>query len=1367
MATKFHLFAAAALAPLAASAGLLYEPSNYAARDALLLQLDGIRNVGLLKAHDNATDTWFNLVDPRTSATLLQYKSNTGDSGWRDNAYLLDGDKYWQTLDFLGGSECTTIEVFGDLSLESMENWANYISRVSSTDCGIWIARNASTLTWKVNVDGLGVSTRPTIPNWDGQGFSAVLDKTQCLLYSGGVAGTAQARNTSHSSLEGSKYNIGCSYNTSYVTKGTFYSVRIYNRALTADEIRQNYDLDQIRFVTGMPVTNVVVATAVAGLEGNEETGVYAFDEDGYTFTAPHRTTKDGFDYTCTGYTLERWDDATGTWGAPVSHASCSYPATDTSAKVRLTWQWQYAGGAAPADLDPLFDNYVTDGLVLHLDGIRNAGLNAPHDYSATQWIDLAGGKTATFARDAGDASEWKEDGYYFDARSYAQVAEQLASLGKQVTVQVVCEADTNVLYASKIAQTKRIDWPQLIGCNNNDTLNVYYDLNNSTPNHQLTFKCATTANNAFIAKGSWGKRYVTAIRNGADKYVFQSTAIADATGNAHKTGATDNDIPAATVYVGSAGNSVELRSARWFKGTIKSVRIYSRVLSDAELAQNRAIDEVRFFGAPLPTTNVVVASSVRGLSGDAPEGVYALPAGGHTFTAPASATVGADTFACSGYTLETWDDATGAWGAPVSHGGVLAAALTDTTAKVRLTWQWAHTAGPGFDLAFNDYVADGLVVHLDGIRNTAPEAIHDASATAWRNLAAKNSRATFVIDGGSGWTADGYRFDGRSRASYAVLDGPLTLGNAFTAQAVVDFHASDSLRLNTLWPAIFGTTAAAGDPFAMYFNQNNNATPGVNFKVANAHVRSGGLVPWGGRCITGLSDGSVGALFQTATPGTTAAFSKAVGTQTFTFGSGNGSGQGYGDRRFNGLYNTARIYGRALTDAELETNRAVDEERFLARPPASGSLIVASTVEGLAGDLPCGPYRPAAGFAFTAPAAAALDGVPYVLKGFTLETWDGSAWSAPVSHESRSYSADVSSASARLTWNWAPRSRLTRVDGYDVDDYVQNGLVLHLDGIRNAGAAAEHDPDATTWVNLGANGAALDAVFDYAADASAGDGWEDDGYRFAYGGAFARLASNPTFNWEVTVQVVCEAEPSAKPSGNTFPTYFGSTNDFLNIYGFKPVSQGFFKIFNGNRVEVAPSGTWQGKYLTAIWHAGARQIFQTAVPDLAHWEGAWRSKFTKFSGQPFYVGGVYKDGDSSYVDDRRLTGKIQAIRVYNRSLSDEELEHNRMVDEVRFKGFVPESNVIVAAKFSGYEGEPAGAYVVEGTYTFTAGAVTDPRTGATRRIFGYTVETWNDATQTWGSPVEYEGGSYTYVEGAKVRLTWKWQPTAFVLIVR
>ena len=44
-----------------APAGLLYEPGSYAAQDNLVCNLDGIRNAGLLKAHDNAATEWKNV----------------------------------------------------------------------------------------------------------------------------------------------------------------------------------------------------------------------------------------------------------------------------------------------------------------------------------------------------------------------------------------------------------------------------------------------------------------------------------------------------------------------------------------------------------------------------------------------------------------------------------------------------------------------------------------------------------------------------------------------------------------------------------------------------------------------------------------------------------------------------------------------------------------------------------------------------------------------------------------------------------------------------------------------------------------------------------------------------------------------------------------------------------------------------------------------------------------------------------------------------------------------------------------------------------------------------------------------------------
>ena len=1374
----------AAFAPSAANAALKYEPSNYAAQDNLVVNFDGIRNAGLLKAHDDSAETWKNIGRIANDAG---FTAKSGDaSAWVADGYHFAGGAYGKMRFKQNLGNDMTVQVVADVKgSENSSKWPTFFgcsedwSNIYFSDKGKGIIHfKADVVTGLTSSNG---SRANVTCGANVKYLNAALESSnhKQIITTADSFPTADWRtgNGGTQSAPGSLnwFFGGCGTTQDYLDDrylvGTIKAIRVYNKVLSDAELAANRAIDEARFFAGIPVTNVVVATAVAGLEGNEGSGAYAYDEDGYTFSAPQKASLDGTVYCCAGYTLETWNGSA--WSAPVSCASCSYTATDTTAKVRLTWQWQRAHADVPAALDPLFDDYVTEGLVLLLDGIRNVGADKPHDWSSSQWIDLVNGNVASIQHDEDDNSVWQNDGYYFGGRSFAQFVNALSGLTNTVTVQVVCDTTTNALQTLKTSANPYVLWPNLIGTGDNDQLNLYYDMNAATRG-RLTFKNASGGNATLsngAAKDAWEGRYVTAIRNGTKNYILQTTAIADAV----QTSTDKGNISANTFRVGSAGSTLNLRQQRWFIGTIKAVRIYDRVLTDEELAQNRVIDEARFFGGALPTENVVVASSVRGIEGNEPEGTYALPAGGHTFTAPASVTVGEDSYSCTGYTLETWDGA--AWSAPVSYASSSYSA-TDTTAKVRLTWQWAHTAGPGYDAAFNDYVTDGLVVHLDGIRNTGVQAVHDAAAVTWADLANPGGCARLVIAGaGCGWTSDGYRFDGKTVASYAIMNSTRTLGNAFTAQAVVDFDCYGSARINTAWPAIMGTPVPSNDPFAMYFNQNNVGDLGVNFKVANAQVRSNGFKSWNGEYVTGLSDGTTGALFQTVTPDVTATFNKSVGTQTFIFCGGNGSNNGFADRRFDGVGKSARIYNRALTNAELAQNRAVDEVRFFGRSPAAtGDLIVRSDVEGLSGNQPNGAYRPAAGYAFTAPAEVVLNGTPYACAGYTLETWDSSAWGSPVVSDGVfAVAPDVTSSSKRLTWNWRVVSRLTKIPDYDVGDYVQNGLYLHYDGIRNVGAAAEHDPNATEWVNLGAGdvGVSLNAVFDYASNASAGDGWEADGYHFKYGGKFAKLASNPKFDWKVTIQVVCEAEASGK-SGTSYPTYFGSTNDFLNVYGFGAVGRVFFKIRNNSgdgsgRIELSPSGYWQGKYLNAIWHAGKYQLFQNVAPSETEWWGSWRKWWATFQSQPFYIGGVYKEGDATYVDERRLTGKIQAVRVYNRSLSDEELAHNRMVDEARFKGNPPESNVTIATKYGdGTDetlAEEVGNYKVEGVYTFSATQVKDAK-GEFKRVGGCYVSTWADGA--WSGKTWHDGDSFAYTaDMGKIRITWSPRPNGMVLILK
>ena len=141
----------------------------------------------------------------------------------------------------------------------------------------------------------------------------------------------------------------------------------------------------------------------------------------------------------------------------------------------------------------------------------------------------------------------------------------------------------------------------------------------------------------------------------------------------------------------------------------------------------------------------------------------------------------------------------------------------------------------------------------------------------------------------------------------------------------------------------------------------------------------------------------------------------------------------------------------------------------------------------------------------------------------------------------------------------------------------------------------------------------------------------------------------------------------------------------------------------------------------------------------------------------------MYFPESAGETNNRRLTGTIHALRVYKRALSDAELEQNRIVDEARFFGNPPESNVVVVD--AGGEQAERGAYKVNGTWTFTATTVLGDN-NEVKPVKGYTLETWNGSA--WIRSGSGRSDSYTYTAGGgKVRLTWNALPAGVVLIVR
>jgi hypothetical protein len=382
--TKFAaLFAAVLLAAGIGRAGLLYEPSNYAARDALLLQLDGIRNVGLLKAHDGDASQWIDLA----AGNSVSFGNKTGSgvvSEWTDDGYVFGGGEIGRLADAISLGNAFTIQLVFDADKSAQTANYPFFFDCGGDNCGFYTYKVDTNNQLIFRVKAVSGVADASIKPWTGRHYyaTALYDKGKSSVFeteTGTVtAGTTTTSVGSRAFTIGGRWLGTASDNDRYLN-GTIKAVRVYNKVLSTAELSQNRALDDARFFNGVPVTNVVVATAVAGLEGNEETGVYAFDAEGYTFSAPQKATLNGIDYTCAGYTLETWDGSD--WSAPVADESCSYSATDTSAKVRLTWQWQEDDASATAG-----DAYIeSDGSTFVNTGVVPASdLRIEVDYAFT-----------------------------------------------------------------------------------------------------------------------------------------------------------------------------------------------------------------------------------------------------------------------------------------------------------------------------------------------------------------------------------------------------------------------------------------------------------------------------------------------------------------------------------------------------------------------------------------------------------------------------------------------------------------------------------------------------------------------------------------------------------------------------------------------------------------------------------------------------------------------------------------------------------------------------------------------------------------------------------------------------------------------
>ena len=222
---------------------------------------------------------------------------------------------------------------------------------------------------------------------------------------------------------------------------------------------------------------------------------------------------------------------------------------------------------------------YVGDSLVAMYDAVCNATNAAGafvHDNAATKWIDLSG-NGRDFTVESGGS--WTDTTFEFNGLS----ATLDPCFPYYFTQEVRCQLDSGrwVFFGAKDPNS---EW----------LMQGLVSINGQTKQFQTAFDTSSSANRYWLDARSFTPPFTTTVTykdlgsgslsnycNGAATPVLQ---------NRNRWASDGRSAIGDRPIGGYAG-----------KGRIQSIRLYSRVLTDAEIARNYLVDQVRFEGAALP----------------------------------------------------------------------------------------------------------------------------------------------------------------------------------------------------------------------------------------------------------------------------------------------------------------------------------------------------------------------------------------------------------------------------------------------------------------------------------------------------------------------------------------------------------------------------------------------------------------------------------------------------------------------------------------------------------------------------------------------------------------------------------------------
>lgn len=589
---------------------------------------DGIENAGA-GVHDASATTWTDLTGNGHTGTM-------GDGvTWAENGWVNESTakpvSVGSSLAALTGAETFTMEFTGTRATTGRGVLFGQYSNIFGVNFE-YVANGTSATANSLrlhfyrclassNTLNQYTSQATTFPN----GGSATLALTAATkergLWKNGVLGAFTVTNdlpilfrttTCDSVIGGDAARAG-TYQCPFV--GTCNAFRLYDRVLTVDELAVNTAVDAVRFRGADPSTLTLpsgwafdaqtnlLATVTATACGHgtvrmgdgEETAsvttnvVVDSASSALTFTA---TPEEGYEFV--------------TWGAS---ADAVLSRDGTSVTINgfepVTLQAIFRTEAEPTTSTEDF-NYVTDGLVVWYDGIDNAGVGT-HSATATTWTDLSGNnRDATLASDVG----WASNGWTNNVNCYPVSLSD--ATGTAVTETLATRTFTIEFLSRPSRTTSRENF---FGSYNTGGLGIEHNSSSKANGQLRLFYNGNPNYDTDVTQVAGEAAMFSLVSAPSSQLVYKNATLAF---EGSTTVASGKLSASATYYIGCDAS----RPKYAFKGKFHSFRLYDRLLSAAEVAQNMAADRARFLAAGATTWT----NSASGSWLDAESWNYGIP---------------------------------------------------------------------------------------------------------------------------------------------------------------------------------------------------------------------------------------------------------------------------------------------------------------------------------------------------------------------------------------------------------------------------------------------------------------------------------------------------------------------------------------------------------------------------------------------------------------------------------------------------------------------------------------------------------------------------------------------------------------------